>query len=258
MGLFNLPRLNTIPRRIYSERRRLLLVTALAFVAGYIFYMPIDVNVFGMPVPVFTGTLYAVFVGVAALMTCLFLPALRFTIEAIALSRLVFALTVVQFPEIGFKLMASPFANATIVVGGAFVLNRLFYSQWSKRSLMRRNHKTTVVLSSRLNAAVLDQAFHRAQDGRTLVELDQLLPGHSGDKNTANQDIAPRIQSVNVVDKGRVRQVTLQLHYPRRAWYSILTCWLDDAYGRLQDQLTAPLNAPLPARISTVSHPDFA
>ena len=65
------------------ERRRLLFVTALAFCAGALFYSHIPAGPANLPVPLITGAAYAVVVGPAALLTCVFLPAVRFMIEAI-------------------------------------------------------------------------------------------------------------------------------------------------------------------------------
>ncbi len=121
--------MNTLLQRAYRERRRTLVAAGLAFLAGYIFYMKFNGYIHGMPIPVFTGLFYGFFVGLAALAMGVFLPNLRFTVEVIALSRLLFAIFVWQVPELGQQLLDSPLINATIVVGGAYLLNKLIRTQ---------------------------------------------------------------------------------------------------------------------------------
>ncbi len=108
--------------RIYCERRRVGLVTALAFLAGYILYARVDMSVLGVNLPVLTGLLYAAFVGPAALATFLFMPALRLLTEAVALSRLGFACFVYCVPDPGLTLASLPLVNASLVIGGALAL----------------------------------------------------------------------------------------------------------------------------------------
>ena len=112
-----------IPRHVYFERRRLTLAGVLAFVAGYALYAHINALAFGMPFPVFTGLLYAVFVVLAAAVTSYLLPNLRRLIDGVAVSRIAFAIWVVAVH--GQEIAASPMISATIVVGGAIVLLQL-------------------------------------------------------------------------------------------------------------------------------------
>lgn len=119
-------------QRIYRERRRLLLVTALAFLAGYIFYLRADTQLFGLPVPVVTGAIYAGIVGPTALFFCLVLPSIRFMIEAVAVSRLLFSIFVFGVPDIGYRILASPFLTAAVVVLGGIAVSRLIHGRIHK------------------------------------------------------------------------------------------------------------------------------
>ncbi|WP_413719583.1 hypothetical protein [Silicimonas sp. MF1-12-2] len=119
-------------RRIYRERRRLLFVTSLAFLAGYIFYLRAGHEVWGLPVPVVTGAIYAGVVGPTALFFCLVLPSIRFMIEAIAVSRLLFSIFVFSVPDIGYSILASPFLTAFVVVTGGIVVSRVIHGRIQK------------------------------------------------------------------------------------------------------------------------------
>lgn len=120
-------------QKIYRERRRLLLVTSLAFLAGVIFYLRADNYVMGVHVSIVTGAIYASVVGTTALFFCLVLPSIRFMIEAVAVSRLLFALFVFTEPGIGYALLASPLLTAAIVVGGGIAISRLMHGNIKTR-----------------------------------------------------------------------------------------------------------------------------
>ena len=119
-------------QRIYRERRRLVLVTALAFLAGYIFYMRANAQLWGLPVPVITGAIYAGVVAPTALFFCLVLPSIRFMIEAVAISRLAFSVFVFSVPDIGYRILASPFLTAAVVVLGGIAVSRLIHGRIQK------------------------------------------------------------------------------------------------------------------------------
>ena len=136
----------TLGRRIHCERRRILLVTALAFLAGAIFYLRADAQIWGLPVALVTGTIYAGVVGPAALFFCLVMPSIRFMIEAVAVSRLMFSLFVFSVPDIGYRVLASPLLTAFVVVTGGVLVSRLIHGRiqkpgpasWRDRLSLRR------------------------------------------------------------------------------------------------------------------------
>ena len=124
---------NGLKSLIYRERKRLTFVTALAFLAGVVLYLRSDITHVGsVPVPLLTGIIYAAIIGPTALFFCLFLPSIRFMIEAIAVSRLVFAFFVFFVPEVGYQVLASPFATATVVVVGGFFVSRMIHGRLLK------------------------------------------------------------------------------------------------------------------------------
>lgn len=122
-------------RRIYRERKRLAVVTCLAFTAGYIFYLRTDAELWGLPIPVVTGAIYAGIVGPAALFFCLVMPSIRFMIEAVAVSRLLFSVFVFSVPDIGYRILASPFLTAFVVVTGGFVISRLIHGRITRQKV---------------------------------------------------------------------------------------------------------------------------
>ena len=108
----------------WKERKRLAFVAVLAFLAGFLFYARVDAYVFGVQVGVATGLIYAAVIAPVALIICLFLPRMRFLIEAIAVSRLLVALFVFAFPAIGQELLLQPILMAILVVSLGAVLSR--------------------------------------------------------------------------------------------------------------------------------------
>ncbi len=124
-----------IGHAIYRERRRLAFVTILAFIGGYLFYARLDIQVFGLPAAVVTGLIYAAVIAPVALLVCLFLPSLRFMIEAVAVSRLCVACIVYSFPEVGAVILASPILTAVIVVGFAVAISRAMHGRVVRQAL---------------------------------------------------------------------------------------------------------------------------
>ena len=114
---------------IYRERRRLLFVAAMAFMAGFLFYLRANVYIHGVHIAFITGTIYALVVGLSALLICLFLPSMRFMIEAVAVSRLLLSFFVLAVPNIGYQVLASPMLTAFVVVAGGAVISRLLHGR---------------------------------------------------------------------------------------------------------------------------------
>lgn len=114
---------------LYRERRRLGLVTGLAYLAGMLFYLPSPVYLGSLHISVITGGVYAFVVALASVAVCLFLPRLRFMIEAVAMSRLLVALCVVTVPETGPALLTNPPLMALVVVAGGACISRLIHGQ---------------------------------------------------------------------------------------------------------------------------------
>ncbi|WP_420584829.1 hypothetical protein [Ruegeria sp.] len=115
--------MQSILRHVYLERRRLYAIGFLSFSAGVVLYSHINATQMGLPVPVITGLIYMVAVVVAAAATTYFLPGLRKITDAVAVTRLAFALWVVTTQS--HEVAAAPFISATVVVGGAILLVNL-------------------------------------------------------------------------------------------------------------------------------------
>jgi hypothetical protein len=114
---------------IYKERRRLGFVVFTAFLAGVLFYLQSPVFVGGIHISLITGAIYALVVGVAALVVCIVFPAMRFMIEAIAISRLMLSLFVVCVPHLGFQILANPLLTALLVVSGGILVSRVLHGR---------------------------------------------------------------------------------------------------------------------------------
>lgn len=114
---------------IYRNRKRLVFVTALAFLAGVIFYLRATATIGGVPIPLVIGAIYAGTVLVASIVVVLFLPRLRFMIEAVAVSRLILALFVFAAPGPGYAILASPALTALIVVTGGVGISRIMHGR---------------------------------------------------------------------------------------------------------------------------------
>lgn len=103
------------------------MASAISFLAGLVIYARFQLTVFGLPLPLFAGLVYAVIVAIAALLTALVLPRLRFMAETMALGRLVCAGSSHEFPEFGQLLAGSPFFRATAIVATGALCGRLLY-----------------------------------------------------------------------------------------------------------------------------------
>ena len=114
-----------IAERFRSARALILFVTIMSFTAGVIAFLRYDAVVYGLPLPIFTGLVYATLIGSAALVTSIALPALRAMIEAAAISRLGVATASFGLPEFGAALQHSPMLSATAIVGGAILIRKL-------------------------------------------------------------------------------------------------------------------------------------
>ncbi|MEX5730173.1 hypothetical protein Ga0609869_003526 [Rhodovulum iodosum] len=114
------------------------MASLISFVAGFVIYARYQVTIFDLPAPVAAGLLYAVVVGAAALLTAIFLPRLRFMVEAMAFGRLIYAGLSHEFPEFGTLMASSPFYSATAVVAGGILCGRVLYGTNEKHAL--RSH----------------------------------------------------------------------------------------------------------------------
>ena len=127
--------IRSLPARAKSafrdKKSRIDFATLMAFSAGVIMYSQAGIVLpNGMPLHLFTGIVYAIVVGPAAFLTCLFLPAVSSLIEPVALTRMGYAVGVVSFPEFAEIVLGSPLLTAGIIVGGAIMLQRL--ARWAK------------------------------------------------------------------------------------------------------------------------------
>lgn len=147
-----------IAGHMYFERRRLTMAGILSFIAGFALHAHVNSLALGLPFPVFTGFLYAVFVVLAATVTTYILPKWRRLIDFVAMSRLCFAFWVIGVH--GQEIAASPLASATIVVGGAIFL------QWfgDRIDTMNRALGAPVII---LNVTARARAFFAWIDNRT-------------------------------------------------------------------------------------------
>lgn len=114
---------------IYQERKRLAFVAAMAFLAGFIFYVRTDLYIGGIHVSFVTGAAYAVIIAVCALIVCILLPSMRFMIEAVAVSRLILSLFVFAVPNVGYAILANPLITALVTVSGGVAVSRLIHGR---------------------------------------------------------------------------------------------------------------------------------
>lgn len=114
--------MKTLFKRICAQKIRALRVAALAFSAGVLFYLGHPGHVGAIPVPVFTGILYAAFITPAAVVMAALLPALTTLSDAMQWSRLTFASLVATFPALR-PLADAPLISATAIIalGSALV-----------------------------------------------------------------------------------------------------------------------------------------
>jgi len=121
--------LSALRATLYRDRRRLCFVAATAFLAGFLFYLPAGIASGLWILPVLTGAVYAFIVGLVAWVICAAFPAMRFMIEAVAVSRLVLSLGFLAVPQLGKAVLASPLLTAACVVLGGMIVSRLIHGR---------------------------------------------------------------------------------------------------------------------------------
>lgn len=121
--------MTSLMQRIVSQRLRAARIAALAFSAGALLYLGKAGSIGPVPLPVFTGLLYALFITPAAVLTAAFLPALTSLSDAMQWSRLAFAGSVAAFPATLRPVADAPLASASVIIaiGTALV--------WARRHL---------------------------------------------------------------------------------------------------------------------------
>ncbi len=113
--------MRTVLTHCYGERRRIAFASVMAFVAGVTLYSHLSISIFGVPFPIFAGTLYLVVVGLAAALTTFLFPKIRRLVDGIAVARVTLAFLTVATQN--YVLVEEPLASALIVVSSAvFIL----------------------------------------------------------------------------------------------------------------------------------------
>ena len=115
--------------RVYRDRRRLIFVVALAFLAGFFMYLRADLYLGAWHIAWVTGAIYALVVGLVALVVCLALPRMRFMIEAVAVSRLILSLAILAMPGIGPLVLSDPLVTASVIVLGGMAVSRAMHGR---------------------------------------------------------------------------------------------------------------------------------
>lgn len=119
---------------VYQERRRLVFVTGLAFVAGVLFYWHSSVYLSAVHISLITGGVYAGVVGLAAMTICALLPSMRYMMESVALSRLMLAILFLGNPKLGEQFLSNPLLLAVIVVVGGACISRLIHGRIERQT----------------------------------------------------------------------------------------------------------------------------
>lgn len=165
--------LHHVIETIHQERRRLLFVVILSYVAGLLAYIHIPLFISGWPIAIFFASLQATLVGVFALCVCILTPSMRFMIEAFAVSRLAVAGFVFTFPEVGSPVLANPGLAASLVVLGGYGASRLIHGRFQKPRLSSVRSKLLSVFKrtpAQLQALPWQQRFvHWVDDTKPIV-----------------------------------------------------------------------------------------
>lgn len=112
---------------------RILVVAGTAGLAGALLYRGIAGSAAGQPVWLFAGLLYAAAIGFTALLTYRFAPRFAPFMESTAAARLLLAGASIVAPGIAGAMTASPFMNASLIVGGAALLHTLRSPRFVRR-----------------------------------------------------------------------------------------------------------------------------
>ncbi len=117
---------------LYRERRRLVLVAGLAYLAGALLYLPSQAYIGAVHISLVTGAIYTTVVGLAALLICALMPAMRFMIEAVAISRLLLALVILAEPSLHAFFLGNPLIMAIVLVLGGIGISRGIHGRMEK------------------------------------------------------------------------------------------------------------------------------
>lgn len=119
---------------LYRERRRLVLVASLAYLAGVLLYLPSPAYIGAVHISFVTGAVYAAVVGGAAILICALLPSMRFMMEAVAISRLLLALVILGEPALRAFFLGNPLIMAFVLVVGGVCISRGIHGRIEKPS----------------------------------------------------------------------------------------------------------------------------
>jgi hypothetical protein len=226
----------TLARRIYRERRRVAVVSGLATIAGYLFYSHVTDVVAGVPVAVLAALLYGVSFGLAALIVSLLAPNFRFTMEAFAVARLLYAVSAAGIPALGAATVANPFLNAAIVVGGGLLISLAVYGEPASRrfvapaTVVRLRVPQGAPAPARLTAPddVLDRLCYHADGSGPRAHLNRVLSRAAIDR----------------VERDPSDPRNLRIPAGPMPWGIRVAAWLDDTWGRLYDHAAGPNDVP--------------
>lgn len=133
--------MSAIGHAVWVERKRLAFIVFLTFTAGVLFYARHDLTLFGVPLALVSGLLYAGLIGPVVLMILILAPRFRFLLEGIAVARVTVAALAYFSPAIGDVILAAPLLNALLVVSLGSIISRCLHGRVRRQTLPRLSER---------------------------------------------------------------------------------------------------------------------
>lgn len=268
-------------RRLYRERRRVVVVALITFLGGYIAFFNRDSSVFGLPLPILAGLSFMVVLTTFLMVVVILFPKVRHCGEAVGLSVPILSLMgafgsaedggLSSFS--GIYIVMLSYLTIT-VYGGAWVDRYLpcrpkqFVSKAKSRlsveelwpflsvtpDTFQDFGKKDVVSMEWIEPGVSYRQFCRSGELAKIEELHTITDnephqrfGFSFDVPDATKDAAVSCGHIDVrlIPHGSTTRVETTREFDRVSVRAQLFIWIDDAMGRLDDELLQNAEAKL-------------
>ncbi|MCR8725621.1 hypothetical protein [Frigidibacter sp. ROC022] len=267
-------------RHIHRERRRIGLFVLFVTLAAFLIFS----DEIGMEFGIRHAALAAIGTGVGAGLVALGLlmitPGWRHSLETVAISTLLYAMLIVQVPNVSFHDQTHSLAAFVAFLVAAAAIHLLMYGRWSDRILRLPTHVERATCHTGLSRKALwtaakpdpdhpdsywdptveeihpvegdDQAlilFHRFPNGmmmEQLIRFDQVNPGKSFRYSYEILGAQERgKQTMAMVLEKRATGIALHLRWERSGYplRMALMHWIDDWGGRTVDRQLERLEA---------------
>ncbi len=204
--------MKSLQRRIFRERRRLIIVAVLCALAGYIMFLNDTRHVMAFPMPTVASVAFGVGFSLVALVVCLIQPSFRFAAEILGLTLFLYALISAYVPSISLESAPIPVLIMIMFMIAAQTLYHLIYGSWSDKFMRQKLHVDRATALSALDRQDLWLNFY--PDPRNVENyFDQTV-----EEMGFVDDERDMIHIVNRFRDGLFREVVAQFDQVKPGW----------------------------------------